>query len=87
MHRPWRDSLPAARPGTGNYARHRVRAGASKVLRHGAGFGNEVALKNFRRDNIVELYNEAGQLVLAPMVYRCWVRSTRRGRILLVIRL
>ena len=45
----------------------------SKVLRHGAGFGNEVALTNFRKDNIVELYNEAGQLVLAYRVYRCWV--------------
>ncbi len=48
-------------------------AWASKVLRHGAGFGNEVALKNFRKDIIVELHNEAGQLVLAYRVYRCWV--------------
>jgi len=46
---------------------------ASKVLRHGAGFGKEVALKNFRKDIIVELYNEAGQLVLAYQVFRCWV--------------
>ncbi|MGH2774834.1 MAG: phage tail protein [Actinomycetota bacterium] len=46
---------------------------ASKVLRLGAGFGNEVALKNLRKDIIVELYNEAGQLVLAYRVYRCWV--------------
>ena len=32
-----------------------------------------MALKNFRKDIIVELNNEAGQLVLAYKVYRCWV--------------
>ena len=46
---------------------------ARKVLRHGAGLGSEVALKNFRKDIIVELNNEAGQVVLAYKVYRCWV--------------
>jgi phage tail-like protein len=46
---------------------------AGKVLRHGAGFGKEVALKNFRKDIVIELYNEAGQLVLAYQVFRCWV--------------
>ena len=34
----------------------------------------EVAsLKDFRKDMIIELYNEAGQKVLAYHVYRCWV--------------
>jgi phage tail-like protein len=35
--------------------------------------GSEVALKDFRKDIIIEFYNEAGQLVLAYKVYRCWV--------------
>ncbi|MGH2699166.1 MAG: phage tail protein [Actinomycetota bacterium] len=46
---------------------------AKKVWSHGAGLGNEISLKNFRKDIIVELLNEAGQLVLAYKVYRCWV--------------
>jgi phage tail-like protein len=32
-----------------------------------------VSLKDFRKDIIIELYNEAGQKVLAYNVYRCWV--------------
>ena len=39
----------------------------------GAGRGAEVSLKDFRKDIVLELYNEAGQLVLAYKVYRCWV--------------
>jgi phage tail-like protein len=33
----------------------------------------EVSLKDFRKNIRIELYNEAGQLVLAYNVYRCWV--------------
>jgi phage tail-like protein len=33
----------------------------------------EMGLQNFRRDITIELYNEAGQKVLAYKVYRCWV--------------
>jgi phage tail-like protein len=33
----------------------------------------EVSLKDFRKDIIIELYNEAGQPVIAYKVYRCWV--------------
>ncbi len=32
-----------------------------------------VSLKDFRKDIIIELYNEAGQKVMAYNVYRCWV--------------
>ncbi len=39
----------------------------------GAGSGSEVSLKDFRKDIIIELYNEAGQLAIAYKVYRCWV--------------
>jgi phage tail-like protein len=45
----------------------------SKVWRVGAGLGAEVSLADFRKDIIIELYNEAGQLAKAYKVYRCWV--------------
>jgi phage tail-like protein len=34
---------------------------------------SDVSLKDFRKDIIIELYNEAGQKVMAYKVYRCWV--------------
>jgi phage tail-like protein len=46
---------------------------ANKVWNFGAGLGREVSLKDFRKDLIIEVYNEAGQLVLAYKVYRAWV--------------
>ena len=46
---------------------------AKKVWQVGAGLGAEVSLKDFRKDIIIEVYNEAGQLALAYKVYRCWV--------------
>jgi len=46
---------------------------ANKVWNYGAGLGTEVALKDFRKDIIIELLNEAGQLAIAYRVYRCWV--------------
>jgi len=46
---------------------------ANKVWRFGAGLGAETSLKDFRKDIIIEVYNEAGQLALAFKVYRCWV--------------
>ena len=46
---------------------------ANKVWNFGSGLGSEVSLKNFRKDVIIEVYNEAGQLVIAYKVYRCWV--------------
>lgn len=46
---------------------------ANKVWNFGAGLGNEVSLKDFRKDITIELYNEAGQLVIAYKVFRCWV--------------
>ena len=46
---------------------------ANKVWQHGAGLGAEVSLKDFRKDIIIELYNEAGQLAIAYTVFRCWV--------------
>jgi phage tail-like protein len=46
---------------------------ANKVWNFGAGLGSEVSLKDFRKDIILEMYNEAGQLVIAYKIYRCWV--------------
>ena len=45
---------------------------ANKVWTLGAGPGSEVSLADFRKDIILELYNEAGQLALAWHVHRCW---------------
>lgn len=46
---------------------------ANKVWNFQSGAGTEVSLKDFRKDIIIEVYNEAGQKVLAYKVYRCWV--------------
>ena len=46
---------------------------ANKVWDLGAGLGAEVSLKDFRKDIILDLYNEAGQLVMSYKIYRCWV--------------
>ena len=48
-------------------------AWANKVWHVGTGLGAEVSLKDFRKDVILEVYNEAGQLALAYKIYRCWV--------------
>jgi phage tail-like protein len=50
---------------------------ANKVWNFGSGLGREVSLKDFRKDVIIELYNEAGQKVVAYRVYRCWVSDYR----------
>ena len=46
---------------------------ANKIWNLGSGLGAEVSLKDFRKDLIVELCNEAGQLVIAYRIYRAWV--------------
>ena len=46
---------------------------ANKVWNLGGGAGAELSLKDFRKDILLELYNEAGQLVFAYKIYRCWV--------------
>jgi phage tail-like protein len=45
---------------------------ANKVWNFGSGLGAEVSLADFRKDITIELYNEAGQLVIAYKVFRCW---------------
>jgi phage tail-like protein len=46
---------------------------ANKVWNYGAGLGSEVSLADFRKDITIEVYNEAGQLVIGYKIFRCWV--------------
>ncbi|NAZ75144.1 phage tail protein [Kineococcus sp. T13] len=46
---------------------------ANKVWNYGSMPGGEVSLADFRKDVILELLNEAGQVVLSYTLYRCWV--------------
>jgi phage tail-like protein len=48
-------------------------AWAAKVWQIGAGLGSEVSLADFRKDVILDFYNEAGQLAISYKIYRCWV--------------
>lgn len=48
---------------------------ANKVWQIGAGLGSEVSLADFRKDLVLEVMNEAGQIVLAYKIYRCWVSN------------
>jgi phage tail-like protein len=46
---------------------------ANKIWNYGSGLGSEASLRDFRKDVILEVYNEAGQLAIAYKFYRCWV--------------
>ena len=46
---------------------------ANKIWNLDSGPEAEVSLDDFRRNIRIEMYNEAGQLVLAYNVKRCWV--------------
>jgi phage tail-like protein len=46
---------------------------ANTVWNLNNGLGQEISLKDFRKDIKIEVYNEAGQLALAYNVYRCWI--------------
>jgi phage tail-like protein len=46
---------------------------ANKVWNFGAGLGSEVSLEDFRKNVILDVFNEAGQKVLSYHIYRCWV--------------
>ena len=46
---------------------------ANKVWNYESGLGVEVSLQDFRKDIILEIYNEAGQLAIAYKIFRCWV--------------
>jgi len=46
---------------------------ANKVWNFGSGLGAEVSLKDFRKDIIIDVCNEAGQKAISYKVFRCWV--------------
>jgi phage tail-like protein len=52
---------------------------ANKVWRLGAGAGEEVSLADFRKDVLIDMFNEAGQKVLSYKVYRCWISEYAVG--------
>jgi phage tail-like protein len=45
---------------------------ANKVWNFGAGLGSEVSLRDFRKNVVIEMYNEAGQLAISYNVFRAW---------------
>jgi len=48
-------------------------AWASKVWNFSGGIGAESSLADFRKDIIIDVFNEAGQKVISYRVFRCWV--------------
>jgi len=46
---------------------------ANKVWHAKQGLGKESSLKDFRKNLMIVVYNEAGQPVIAYNVFRCWV--------------
>jgi phage tail-like protein len=46
---------------------------ANKVWNFGGGPGAESSLADFRKDIILDVFNEAGQKVISYKVFRCWV--------------
>lgn len=45
---------------------------ANKVWMVGQNLGAEVSLKDFRKDIVIQLLNEAGQVAIAYKVFRAW---------------
>ncbi len=50
---------------------------ANKVWNYGQAFGGEVSLADFRKNLLLEIYNEAGLLVLGYNIYNAWVSEFR----------
>jgi phage tail-like protein len=46
---------------------------ANNARDSGAEPNSEVSRNNFRKDIVIEIYNEADELTIAYKVYRCWV--------------
>jgi len=46
---------------------------ANRVWTYGSLPGSEMALKNFRKELRLVVYNEAGQEAMAYLIHRCWV--------------
>ena len=48
-------------------------AWAATVWQIGAGLGSEVSLASFRKEILLDFFNEAGQKVISDKIHRCWV--------------
>ena len=48
-------------------------AWANKVWNFTGGPGAESSLQDFRKDMIIDIFNEAGQKAISYKVFRCWV--------------
>ncbi|WP_321475605.1 phage tail protein [uncultured Paludibaculum sp.] len=46
---------------------------ANLAFLHGAAFGAEIALKSFRKNLILDVFNESGQKAISYNIFRCWV--------------
>ena len=46
---------------------------ANKIWHFAGGAGQESSLKDFRKDILIEIQNEAGQVAITYKLYRCWV--------------
>ena len=46
---------------------------ANKVWNLGSGLGSEVSLKDYRKDIVIQLIDDSGNVLMAFMVYRCWI--------------
>jgi len=46
---------------------------ANQVFNLSGGKGLEMSLKNFRRDIVLEMFNEAGMLVISYLIHKCWI--------------
>lgn len=46
---------------------------ANLAFLHGAGPGAEMKLKSFRKNVILDIFDEAGMKVLSYKIFRCWV--------------
>jgi phage tail-like protein len=52
---------------------HDFEVWASKVWNFSGNPGSESSLADFRRDLILDMFNEAGQKVISYHIFRCWV--------------
>ncbi|MDQ1289925.1 MAG: hypothetical protein QG622_3491 [Actinomycetota bacterium] len=48
-------------------------AWASRVWSYGSAPGSELSLADFRKNIVLDVYNEAGQVALSYKIWRCWV--------------
>jgi phage tail-like protein len=46
---------------------------ANKVWNFSGGAGQESSLQDFRKDLLIEIQNEAGQVAITYKLFRCWV--------------